>query len=308
MSGIEKPKKLSRLAAIGALASASIITSCHIENYGAITKATSSSELTSAADASKVADRIMPNVLSVPDYPTIPQSVIDAVMQDVVSVNMCTGSIVRDEDGSALGVQTAKHCIRYPATPAVNPLDIINTIYLNSLGFKTGPSINVSYPDIYRDPARDIAYLPLNGHTALQARQQVIDNLNAVNINSFPLGLDMFMTGFPRHNNYQRHTIELKYGGISNWGSSQRRINAFGNWVTGSSCSMGSSGAGLYAIPPGEWPILLGTLSDHAEFFPVITMPYSASYGEEIKDYVEVLLDVNLDAEFMCVFSTPADI
>ncbi len=242
------------------------------------------------------ADRVRAPIV-VPSTP-IPARLTRETQQTTVSFNGCTGSLVRDDHGSIVGLAGAGHCVRSSSN-----------VMRDGHIFGTGNIVAFDRADIELDSAADLFYVGLNGRNSADVRAQLVHNLERVGITTRQASAAALMTGYPRYNNQRNEpvTLALTVGGIVHWPRDPvGTIATFGNWNSrNQSCSPRASGSGLYLNLDGHGYVIVGVLSSRAEFERVQTMPYGAAYGLELRQFFEQQLSRTIDAEFLCGFAQP---
>jgi len=265
-----------------------------------------------------------------PESWTIPDKVTTIMDRDVTYITTlgCSGSLVRDKAGEAIGLLTAEHCSLRGSgehsTQRQLGQDGISYIVTGSpLEAMTGPdkpqlisagTIEEFFVPAADDNSSDIAIGVLSGHTAQEVLAAYNHNkLSANELAKLTIGDRMYVSGWPIAQPKDNGIFERQNFPLAVLGSSVSMKNAIGQtldliWAAvpvskdGAVCSYGDSGAEGFIMEDGH-SRAVGTLSVFEDFTGKIWG--TAEQGELNRKFFEDKYGVDLSGfSAVCGFSS----
>lgn len=258
-----------------------------------------------------------------PEALQVPANVKAIMDQNVVRLPAigCSGFLIRNYNGDAVGVLTAQHCSML-ASEGHQSTDSSGQVYLNfgqAVVAETGASADSLQPvgtinefllNANSDNTRDQVLGAFAGHSmdeVINGYQQML-----ANVSDLPQGSVIYDSGWPVDQSVtplQRQDFAMSVLGPGNWqitNGEQLDLLVAAVPLSGDSaeCSWGDSGSGGFTVSPDGKPLLLGPLSAFNDFGALYNRSNPTAASDEVS-YIQGAYHASMDGfAGVCGFST----
>lgn len=226
---------------------------------------------------------------------------------NVLSDNICSALIVRNQAGEPIGEQTARHCLPKPQLDqAGNKTVFFNTAPL----FYTGDALDLlqELPNqatsvaIPKNRTQDTALIAFNGHTT-QEVGAALQAMTSDEIERLPIGTMLGNSGWPaiqtknngpkKRQEFPLYVIGVGVEDVQNEGKIRALITAVPESADGAICSPGDSGSPVISLDPSQRIRSVGNMSFFLSWSPAFEPdPEQAALN---KEFYENKYNVKLD-------------